>query len=105
MKNIKLITSLLFFSIYFGAQAQTKTPEIKKKQINQQQRIDQGVASGELTPEEAKKLKMQQAKFRRNKTMAKSDGVITPAERAKLRQQQKRADQAIYKEKHDAQKR
>lgn len=81
------------------------TPGVTKRQVNQQARIQEGVRSGELTGREAARLQMRQAKIRRDKQQAKADGVVTPAERAKLQKEQNRASRAIYRQKHDAQKR
>jgi len=80
--------------------------EIKERQKHQQQRIDEGVKSGELTKKETLKLEAEQAKIRRKKRRFKrNDGEIGPKERAKLEQEQDKASKHIYKEKHDAQTR
>jgi len=80
--------------------------EIKERQKHQQQRIDEGVKSGELTKKETLKLEAEQAKIRRTKRRFKrNDGEIGPKERAKLDQEQDKASKHIYKEKHDAQTR
>ena len=96
------ITVLLFAgSVSF---AQTATPRVTKRQIHQQQRIRQGVKSGELTKPEARRLEVREAKIQRDKKAAKSDGVVTRGERAKLNREQNRASRRIYRQKHDAQK-
>jgi len=80
--------------------------EIKERQKHQQQRIDEGVKSGELTKKETLKLEAEQGKIRRKKRRFKrNDGEIGPKERAKLEQEQDKASKHIYKEKHDAQTR
>ena len=88
-----------------SAEAQTRTPNVTERQVNQQRRINQGVKSGELTRREAGKLQAQQAKVQRTKTKAKADGVVTQGERAKIHHQQNAASRNIYKQKHDGQKR
>ena len=76
--------------------------EIKERQKHQQERIDEGVKSGELTKKETLKLEAEQAKIRKKKRRFKrNDGKIGPKERAKLEQEQDKASQHIYKEKHD----
>ena len=85
--------------------AQTKTPVIRERQENQQQRIKEGVKSGELNKREAARLQAEQAKIQAEKKAAKSDGNVTPAERAKIKHDQNKASRHIYKEKHDVQKR
>ena len=75
-----LAAKTLFGSVTF---AQTVTPKVTKRQAHQQQRIKQGVKSGELTKGETARLEAQQGKIAVDKAKAKSDGVVTPGERAK----------------------
>ena len=82
----------------------TATPRIDQRQANQQKRIDQGVASGELTPKEAARLKKRESKIEADKEAAKADGKVTKEERRKLRREENRASNAIHKQKHDKQK-
>lgn len=106
MKRILLFTALsigLAFSV--PSIAQTATPVVKQRQINQQKRIGQGVRSGELTRREARRMELRQAKVQHDKKVAKSDGVVTPAERRQLRREQNRTSRAIRRQKHDAQTR
>jgi hypothetical protein len=80
----------------------TKTPVVTKRQMNQHQRIKQGVKSGELTKGEARKLHSEEKTIQAEKQMAKADGKVTPAERAKLRKDQNKASKDIYRLKHNA---
>ena len=80
------------------------TPKIDQRQVNQDKRIDQGVASGALTPQEAAKLEKREAKIEADKQAAKADGKVTRAERRKLRREEERAGAAIRRQKHDRQK-
>jgi hypothetical protein len=84
--------------------AQTKIPKVRKRQINQQERIIQGRKSGELTKGETIRLEKQQKKIQKDKIKAKSDGVVTPKERAKLNAEQNRASRTIYRKKHNLRK-
>jgi hypothetical protein len=85
--------------------AQTRTPGVRERQVNQQQRIHQGMTSGELTRPEVRRLEAQQQHIQNVKVRAKGDGVVTPAERARLDNMQDRASANIYHQKHDVQKR
>lgn len=80
------------------------TPKIDQRQANQQKRIDQGVASGALTPKETAKLEKREAKIEADKAVAKADGKVTRAERRKLKREENRASGAIKRQKNDAQK-
>ncbi len=94
------IASLLFASM---AYAQADTPVVDQRQANQEQRIDRGLAGGQLTDREANRLNNQQRHINKMENKAKSDGVVTKKERAKLHAAQDRASRHIAREKHDRQ--
>ncbi len=85
------------------ALAANNDPGIDQREINQQNRIEQGVQSGQLTPKEAGKLEAQQARIqqREERMAARNGGNLTPADKAKLTKQQNRASKNIYKKKHN----
>jgi uncharacterized membrane protein YebE (DUF533 family) len=82
-----------------------KTPAINERQHNQQERIRQGIKSGELTRREAVRLEKEEARIRANERRAKSDGKVTAAERARLEKELNKASQDIHEQKHDEQDR
>jgi hypothetical protein len=82
----------------------TATPRIDRREARQQQRIDQGVNSGQLTPKETARLEAQQGRIETAEARARSDGVVTAKERASLTRRQNRASRNIHHQKHDAQK-
>lgn len=86
-------------------QAQTATPGITKTQIDQQQRIKQGLKSGSLTKAEVKKLEKQQVQIQKMKIRSKADGVVTRKEKARINAAQTNASARIFKQKHDRQRR
>jgi hypothetical protein len=79
------------------------TPGVDKRMANQQKRIDQGVASGQLNAKETNRLQKREAKLAADTTAAKADGTVTAAERRKLHREANRDSKAIYKQKHDKQ--
>jgi hypothetical protein len=81
----------------------TATPRIDRREARQQKRIDQGVASGQLTPKEAARLQAQQGRIETAEARAKSDGVVTAKERAALTHRQNKASRNIRRNKHDRQ--
>jgi hypothetical protein len=101
------LTFLVAAEVAYGqAQAPnygTSDPGIQQRMQNQEQRIDQGVKSGALTPKETGRLEAEQAKIRQMEQRMKSDGQLTPNERQKLNNMQDRSSQHIYNQKHDAQ--
>lgn len=88
-------TSLVF--------AQAETPRIDQRQANQEKRIDQGVAGGQLNEHEANRLNKQQEHVNRLEDKAKSDGVVTKKERARIGHAQDRTSRHIGRQKHDRQ--
>ena len=79
------------------------TPRIDKRIANQQKRIDQGVASGQLTAKETNRLDKREARLAANTTAAKADGTVTKAERVKLRAEAARNSKVMHAQKHDGQ--
>ncbi|MFA4969982.1 MAG: hypothetical protein WC540_10170 [Sulfuritalea sp.] len=83
--------------------AQTNTPNVDQRQANQQQRIDQGVKSGELTAREAARMEKDQQRIQKMEDKAKADGKVTPKERERLQKAQNIESKKIAREKHDRQ--
>ncbi|HEX9743409.1 MAG TPA: hypothetical protein VGA17_11545 [Nitrospiraceae bacterium] len=98
-----LLVSLIAAAVAVPVYAQT-TPGVDTRQERQQQRIDQGVAGGELNQREAGRLQRRQDRIAAHEEKAKSDGVVTKRERRQLHREQNRASRHIAKEKHDRQK-
>lgn len=78
--------------------------EVNARQQNQQNRIANGVKSGELTPKETVKLEKQQQHIdnQEKRDMAAHNGHLTKGEQAKLNKEQNHASKDIYKDKHNA---
>lgn len=74
---------------------------IARRQIRQQKRIHQGIASGELTCRETRRLEREQVRIQRAKRRAWSDGRLTPRERVRLEVMQDKASADIYRLKHN----
>ena len=81
------------------------TPRLDAREHNQRARIHNGVASGELTRPETRRLAAGQVHLRRAEARAKSDGVVTGRERARLQHEANQQSRRIYRQKHDAQDR
>ncbi len=103
MKIIKSI-AILAIALPTLAFAQANTPRVDQRQANQEQRIDQGVASGNLTQREANRLERGQQHGDNMENRAKADGVVTRGERARLHQAQDAQSARIYRQKHDRQR-
>lgn len=76
------------------------------RQVNQQERIAQGVLSGELTRPEARHLERNAVRLHRSIQRDRRDGgEFTARERVKAEKKLKRQSRAIYRQKHDNQDR
>lgn len=69
------------------------------------ERIEQGIRSGQLTPREVRRLREHQARIERMEARARRDGVITERERSRIEVAQNELSRMIRFEKHDAQAR
>lgn len=103
MKTMVLAVGLLMLGMSGMAFAQAETPVIDQRQANQEKRIDQGIASGQLKEREADRLNKQQERINKMEDKAKADGVVTKGERARIDRAQDRASRRVAREKHDSQ--
>lgn len=94
-----------------AAQAQTVTlgehqaARVDNRQDRQDTRIDQGVASGELTRHEQARMEVQQARLGRMENRIEADGKVTGKEALRLERKQDQASRSIARNKHDRQDR
>ena len=104
MKSMKFVTAAVIAAFAFPALAQTaSTPRIDKRQQNQQQRIDKGVQSGQLTQKEAARLEKGEARVQKMEDKAVADGKVTRKEKKHIEHAQDQQGKKIYREKHDKQ--
>jgi hypothetical protein len=91
-----------------NAQSQPADPktEFGQRRENQQDRISQGVKSGQLTAGEASQLEKQEGQVTNEvrADRAANGGKLTPAERAQVNSQQNKVSKQIYKDKHNNKK-
>jgi hypothetical protein len=76
---------------------------IARRQDRQEDRIDQGIKSGELTRREAARLERGQAHLNRMENRALADGKITQGEFRRIEHSQNVQSHPIYRQKHDRQ--
>jgi hypothetical protein len=87
-----------------SASGSANAPTVQQRAENQQDRIAQGVKSGELTPAEASNLETKEGAINeetRDMRQA-NDGHLTAADKAKINQQQNQLSKQIYQDKHNA---
>ncbi|MEN3330936.1 MAG: hypothetical protein V7641_301 [Blastocatellia bacterium] len=105
MKQIFSLTLSAVFILGLGVAAFANTPYIDRREHREQQRIRQGMRSGELTRREARRLEAEQGRIRGYEWYAKSDGHVSRAERRHLDRMLDRSSRDIYHQKHDGQDR
>jgi hypothetical protein len=103
MKRYLLIVALLTLAVCIVAGA--AYADIPDKIRNQQERINQGIRSGELTRSEADVLQDNLNRIGETFNRMLADGSLTPAERARLDQILERNSQMIWNKKHNAPRR
>ena len=91
----------------FAQQADTITsnpPTINQRKDNQQDRIANGVQSGQLTAGETKNLETKEAGINKEESgmRAEDDGHLTSADRSLINNQQNHLSNQIYDDKHNA---
>lgn len=104
MKSVSTLLVAVIAAFALPVLAQTNTPNIDQRQANQQQRIDQGVKSGQLTGKEAARLEKGQEHVQKVEDKAKADGVVTKKERARIQHAENVQSRHIAKQKHDRQR-
>jgi hypothetical protein len=87
------------------AQVQNVNPksEVGQRERLQQERIAQGVKSGQLTSGETSRLEGRESRINRevHNDRAANGGTLTPAERRQVNRQEDRTSRAIYRKKHN----
>ena len=104
-KSIIAAVVIAAFALPGFALAQTtSTPRIDKRQEKQDQRIEQGVKSGELNKKEAARLEKGQERVQKMEDKAVADGKVTKKEKARIEHAQDVESKRIARQKHDKQK-
>lgn len=76
---------------------------IDQREAHQQQRINQGVASGRLTAHEARRdqRKLNHIEAKTDRMRARQGGVLTPAQHARMERRLDHSSRRIYRTKHN----
>ena len=109
-KTMFLSTALAILALPVVAQTSNPVPvtgqSIQDRKENQQDRIAQGVKSGQLTAGETAHLEKNEAKINREvrNDRAANGGKLTEEEKAQVNRQQNRQSRQIYRDKHNSRK-
>ncbi len=109
---MKVFTAVLASALFIAPAAllaQTPTPgsndyNINQRKVAQQDRISNGVKSGQLTAGETSRLEHQEAGINREERgmRAQDNGHLTKQDRSTLHAQQNQESRRIYRDKHNA---
>lgn len=103
MKSANLLRAALFMLATAPVLAAgPATSEVVQRDVNQQQRIEQGLQSGQLSSKEAGQLESQEKRIDRVEAHDLKDGKLSPGETAQINRMENRASARIYKDKHNA---
>jgi hypothetical protein len=102
MKTTRLIPLVLAGMFAVPAFAQS-TPTEVQRDVRQQQRVEAGLKSGQLTTREAARLEHEEAHIDHAQANALKDGSLSDAEKERISSMQNRASRDIAAQKHDAQ--
>src|SRR5512147_223062 len=104
MNRMTAFSTLVFYTLAAGAYAAgPRTDEVVDRDVNQQERIEQGLQSGQLNTREAGRLERQETRIDRTEASDLKDGKLSPQEQARLNRMQNRASANIAAQKHDGQ--
>lgn len=97
------LAAALALCLGFAATAQAQsTGSETERNVDQQQRVEQGLKSGQLTTGEARKLEQGEARIDRTEQHDLANGSLSASEKAQIQREQNRESAAIYKDKHNA---
>ncbi|HUI59746.1 MAG TPA: hypothetical protein VLX90_05965 [Steroidobacteraceae bacterium] len=100
MKSTAVCAGVIAALLGTAAMAQTVQQD-QQRDVNQQERIEQGLKSGELSTREAGQLERQQQHIDKMEAHDLHNGSISPAEQARLNAAQNKASASIYADKHN----
>jgi hypothetical protein len=98
--RLTAIVCILSASFTATALAQTASSEVQRD-INQENRIEQGLKSGQLSTGEAARLEKGEARIDRMESKAMKNGNVSPEEAARIQRAQNQESEAINRAKHN----
>lgn len=101
MKPVKTVSFVALSLLTAAAWAQTPAQQDQQRDVNQQQRIEQGLQSGQLSTKEAGSLERQEQHVDKMEARDLKNGSISPAEQARLNAAQNRVSSDIAADKHN----
>jgi len=101
MKSAAVCLGVIAAGLLSTAATAQAVQQDQQRDVNQQQRIEQGLKSGELSSREAGQLEREQAHVDKMEARDLRNGSISPAEQARLNAAQNKASGDIAADKHN----
>ena len=79
-----------------------RTDQVVDRDVNQQERVEQGLQQGQLNTREAGQIERQESRIDQTEARDLKDGKLSPAEQAHINQMQNNASRDIYRDRHNA---
>lgn len=95
-------TSMLALPTFAQTPTDRRLDRADARSTNQDLRIHRGIASGELTAGETRRLERGQTRVDRTVDRAAADGRVTVAEQRRIHAKQDHQSHRIYRKKHNA---
>jgi hypothetical protein len=105
MTAARILTVATLCTVLAGSGfAQVTGRTVQNRKYNQQERIGQGVRSGQLTARETRNLEHREASVNREERSMRraDDGHLTRQDKAALTRRQNRISRSVYRDKHNA---
>ena len=102
MSKMMGLSALAALALATGALADgPRTDQVVDRDIKQQERVENGLQTGQLTTREAGRIEQDEARIDRTEARDLKDGKLSPEEQARINQMQNRTSAEIYRDKHD----
>jgi hypothetical protein len=79
-----------------------RADQVVDRDVNQQERVEQGLQQGQLTTREAGQVERQESRIDQTEARDLKDGKLSPAEQAHINQMQNQTSRDIYRDRHNA---
>ncbi len=79
-----------------------RTDQVVDRDVNQQERVEQGLQQGQLNTREAGQIERQESRIDQTEARDLKDGKLSPAEQAHINQMQNQTSRDIYRDRHNA---
>lgn len=99
LKGLSALGALALAANVFAAGP--RTDQVVDRDVNQQERVENGLQSGQLNTREAGQIERDEARIDRTEAHDLKDGKLSPEEQAQINRMQNKTSAEIYRDKHN----